>query len=87
MHRMLARFQVLPGGLIIGCLVPKEYIGSSSQMQEGTVYEVNVGDDLTWTIGPVGKADLTMPEESGKYSVDKFIVKSNGNHLTVGGGK
>jgi len=85
MHRMLARFQVLPGGIIVGCVVPKEYTGAHAELQEGTVYEVNGTDDMTWTIGPIGKADFTMP--ATPFSMDQFLVKAHGNHLTVGGGK
>lgn len=83
MNNMLARFQVLPDGIIIGHVVPTDHPANATgtDLEVGKVYEVNL-QEFSITVGKIGTADYRMQE---MCSVDNFLVRARGKHLTVDG--
>jgi len=89
MNSMVMRLHVMPGGIVVGHIVPKEHPANGSiELKENCVYELNVDNTFdTQTFREVGSADFTtatIGKERG-CSVDQFIARSHGNHLVVNG--
>jgi hypothetical protein len=84
-----ARIQVMPGGIIIGHIVPKCFSANGVQeLQENHVYELRVDRTFgTTTYVDLGEADFKVSEIDPRgCGVDRFIATSGGKHLTVDGG-
>lgn len=82
MNKSIARFTIMPNGLIVGVA------DVSKDIKPGYVYEVNedyiskhVGGDCLKII-ELGVSDFINTEPT---SADAFIVKAEGKHLTVNG--
>lgn len=86
---MTARIQIMPGGIIIGHIVPKSHSANGVQeLNENHVYELQVERTFgTTTYVDLGEADFTVAEIDPRgCSVDRFIATSGGKHLTVKNG-
>lgn len=89
MNSMVMRLHVMPGGIVIGHVVPKDHpVNGHIELKENHVYELNVDSTFdTQTFREVGSADFTLStigKENG-CSVDQFIARSHGHHLVVNG--
>jgi hypothetical protein len=86
---MTARIQVMPGGIIIGHIVPESHPANGVQeLQQDHVYELRIESTFgTTSYIDIGEADFKVSNvDSSGCSVDRFIATSGGNHLTVNGG-
>lgn len=84
-----ARIQVMPGGIIIGHIVPEAHSANGVQeLQEDHVYELRVDSTFkTTTYVDLGEADFKVSEiDPLGCGVDRFIATSSGRHLTVDNG-
>lgn len=86
-NNMLARIQILPGGIIIGHVIPQNHPANKTgtELEECRVYEINAMGSGELRVGKIGIADFQMPDP--RWGMDKFLVLACGNHLTVNGGK
>lgn len=82
MNKSIARFTVMPNGLVVGVAIKSE------GLKAGHVYQINenqiaaaLGDNAI-RILELGKSDFKITEP---MSVDKLLVVASGKHLTVNG--
>ncbi|AQW88959.1 hypothetical protein pEaSNUABM50_00439 [Erwinia phage pEa_SNUABM_50] len=90
MDGIAMRIQVLPNGLIIGHVVPKEHPANRCyNLEPNHVYELQI--DLTYgndKLKNIGEADFkTSDVDPRGCSIDHLIAVSSGRHLTVNDGK
>lgn len=86
---MTARIQVLPGGIIIGHIVPESHPANGVQeLLEDHVYELRVDRTFkTASYGDIGEADVKMFDiAQNGCGLDQFIALASGKHLTVNDG-
>ncbi len=89
MTGIVMRIQVLPHGLIIGHVIPKEHpMNNTMDLEPNHVYELQVN---TWAgtemFTDIGEADVKMFDiQEGGCGLDKFIALAGGKHLTVNDG-
>lgn len=84
------RIQVLPSGIIIGHVIPKEHpMNNTIDLKTDHVYELQVNTvNNTEMFTDIGEADVKMFDiEASGCGLDKFIVLAGGKHLTVNNGK
>lgn len=85
------RIQILPGGIIIGHVVPPEHPANNGviELTENHVYELRAESTFgTTSFHDIGEADVKMFDiQPGGCGVDKFIALCGGKHLTVNDGK
>lgn len=90
MGNIVARLQVLPGGIIIGHIVPSSHPANDTgvELEAGMVYEAFINYSGNLDLCKKGKADYQMPSDGTcGMSLDRFLVEAQGNHCTYGGGK
>lgn len=86
---MTARIQVMPGGIIIGHIVPESHPANGVQeLQQDHVYELRVDRTFgTTTYVDLGEADFKVSDIDPRgCGTDLFLATAGGNHLTVDGG-
>lgn len=87
---MTARIQVMPGGIIIGHIVPASHPANGvHELQQDHVYELRIDRTFgTTTYVDIGEADFKVSDiDPTGCGVDRFIATSGGRHLTINDGE